>query len=119
MTMARRIFHVPLEWTPGKTGEVCHLCRRARPKRGGPDPCLGKLPGDVNACCGHGVGWGYVTFANGKTLLFSARQAFQAIGPRRFDAASSDAWTARTGKKVTSAPLAAPPKKQRGTRHDG
>lgn len=31
-----------------------------------PDPCLGKLPGVVEACCGHGrPDKGYVMFRNG------------------------------------------------------
>lgn len=29
------------------------------------DPCLGKLPGVINACCGHGLKKGYVKFENG------------------------------------------------------
>lgn len=31
----------------------------------GCDPCLGKLPGVISACCGHGVKPGYVIFENG------------------------------------------------------
>jgi hypothetical protein len=104
---------IRLPWT---TGETCYLCRRVRPKcdsQGirGPDPCLGKLPGVVNACCGHGLQPGYVIFENGKTLLFDVRHAFQAIGPRRFDPHSADAFVAHTGKRIGRAPLAAPKKR--------
>ena len=31
----------------------------------GHDPCLGKLPGVKDACCGHGTGLGYIIFENG------------------------------------------------------
>jgi hypothetical protein len=35
-------------------------------ERGEPDPCLGRLPGVVSACCGHGERRrAYVLFANG------------------------------------------------------
>jgi hypothetical protein len=35
----------------------------------GHDPCLGTLPGVINACCGHGCeGDAYVQFADGSTL---------------------------------------------------
>ena len=102
----------PLPWT---TGETCYLCRRQRPKDRGPDPCLGKLPGVVNACCGHGLQWGYVTFENGKTLVFDVRQAFQAVGPTRFDPKSTDAYVARTRQQVAKKPLAAPPKRRKST----
>lgn len=32
------------------------------------DPCLGKLPGVKNACCGHGLVDGYIQFENGKVV---------------------------------------------------
>lgn len=33
------------------------------------DPCLGKLPGVSNACCGHGIpGESYIQFNNGVTI---------------------------------------------------
>jgi hypothetical protein len=36
---------------------------------GGPDPCLGDLPGVDNACCGHGVpSQAYIRFTNGVTV---------------------------------------------------
>ncbi len=49
----------------------CHLTR-------GPDccdPCIGKLPGVLFACCGHGGktkanGGGYIYFENGVTIRF-------------------------------------------------
>ncbi|MGD9893963.1 MAG: hypothetical protein AB7R89_06265 [Dehalococcoidia bacterium] len=39
----------------------CPSCNRlAEP--GGPDPCLGMIPGAIGACCGHGVHPGYLQF---------------------------------------------------------
>lgn len=35
------------------------------PTEEGYDYCLGKLPGVLNACCGHGVEEGYIQFENG------------------------------------------------------
>ena len=36
----------------------------------GPDPCIGVLPGVMNACCGHGEsGAAYVQFPNGVIFL--------------------------------------------------
>lgn len=52
------------------------LCRRCRTLYvpGEPDPCLGLLPGVVEACCGHGVtGKAYVMFEDG-TLLRGFRR---------------------------------------------
>lgn len=47
------------------------VCRRCGAKRsGGPDACLGMLPGVANACCGHGTREGYIQFTNGVTLRF-------------------------------------------------
>lgn len=43
----------------------CHLTITP----GEPDPCLGRLPGVRNACCGHG-GDGYIQFDNGATIRF-------------------------------------------------
>ena len=34
------------------------------------DPCLGKLPGVKNACCGHGVREGYIQFDNDVLIRF-------------------------------------------------
>ena len=43
----------------------CGLCGRDRTPEGH-DPCLGTLPGVVNACCGHGnPEEAYVQFENG------------------------------------------------------
>lgn len=59
-----------------------------------PDPCLGKLPGVIFACCGHGEGDGYITFANNVTIRFDLDQVeapspsvpkpflYSAIGPQ-------------------------------------
>lgn len=58
-----------LQWEPGWT---CPTCKLVRPENGH-DPCLGELPGVLNACCGHGgIGAyeGYVQFENGQVLRF-------------------------------------------------
>ncbi len=53
----------------------CVKCGMKRQKNGN-DPCLGTLPGVTFACCGHGVGDGYVKFDNGAVLrgLFDERR---------------------------------------------
>ncbi|KKM83850.1 hypothetical protein LCGC14_1305030 [marine sediment metagenome] len=33
-----------------------------------PDPCLGKLPGVISACCGHGLHEGHIRFENGTRI---------------------------------------------------
>lgn len=47
----------------------CTKCDMEVPKSG-VDPCLGKLPGVKNACCGHG-GDGYIQFENGVIIEFN------------------------------------------------
>ena len=50
---------------PATTERPCVKCHRsAGPDE--PDPCLGWLPGVRAACCGHGVGAGYVMSENGE-----------------------------------------------------
>lgn len=39
----------------------CPKCGETAEK-GGPDPCLGMIPGANGACCGHGVHLGYVNW---------------------------------------------------------
>jgi hypothetical protein len=41
------------------------------------DACLGKLPGVINACCGHGVDEGYIQFENGVIIrgIFKVEKA--------------------------------------------
>jgi hypothetical protein len=46
----------------------CAACGLKRTEAYGPDPCLGYLPGVQNACCGHGIQYGYVQFENGLTI---------------------------------------------------
>ncbi len=41
---------------PRKENRICFACQAPRPKREGPDPCLGWLEGVAFACCGHGHG---------------------------------------------------------------
>lgn len=43
----------------------CPLCGLDSRDYEGCDPCLGKLPGVVSACCGHGVKRGHIIFTNG------------------------------------------------------
>jgi len=45
----------------------CAACGLKR-LRTGEDPCLGHLPGVLNACCGHGVEPGYIQFENFRVL---------------------------------------------------
>ena len=42
-------------------------------KKGWIDPCLGVLPGVNFACCGHGVGNGYISFENGRIIRFQPK----------------------------------------------
>lgn len=43
---------------------LCPECKRPQ-TADGHDPCIANLPGVKFACCGHGVGKGYVSFNNG------------------------------------------------------
>jgi len=49
----------------------CPHCGKKREEGSSEDPCLGKLPGVLAACCGHGGvghnrdGTGYILFENG------------------------------------------------------
>ena len=46
----------------------CHLLFEGS-NEGQPDPCLGRLPGVDNACCGHGAPeTAYIRFTNGITI---------------------------------------------------
>lgn len=46
----------------------CGACKMAW-RADGVDPCLGRLPGVVNACCGHGdVEMSYIEFENGVSV---------------------------------------------------
>lgn len=51
----------------------CAKCGLSASEPGGPDPCLGRLPGVRNACCGHGVQEPYIEFENGLFLLWIGR----------------------------------------------
>lgn len=47
----------------------CPKCGMSKyTKEDGIDPCLGKLPGVDDACCGHGVDKGYIKFMNGTII---------------------------------------------------
>jgi hypothetical protein len=50
-------------------GGLCVKCRRPRTPKGH-DPCIADLPAVQGACCGHGVGGGYIQFADGRTFYF-------------------------------------------------
>lgn len=54
----------------------CDYCGRDRDgsdRWGGPDPCLGRLPGVLSACCGHGSKPPYVWLTEGPTELVNRR----------------------------------------------
>lgn len=49
--------------------ETCRSCRRWYEPGDEPDPCLGRLPGVIGACCGHGKPReAHVEFENGIVL---------------------------------------------------
>lgn len=52
--------------------KICKVCGKEREK-GKPDPCLGRLPGVMFACCGHGKR-GYIYFENGTVIRFRNAQ---------------------------------------------
>ncbi len=52
--------------TNTKLNKVCPICGKDQIEE---DPCLGHLPGVWSACCGHGVGKGYINFTNGWTMI--------------------------------------------------
>lgn len=56
---------------PSNCGKICKACKLVIPARG-PDPCIGLLPGVKFACCGHGVGRGYIYFTNGTIIRFDS-----------------------------------------------
>lgn len=45
----------------------CVACGKM-PTDEGHDPCIANLPGVENACCGHGVELGYISFEDGTTI---------------------------------------------------
>jgi hypothetical protein len=54
-----------------EAGWRCPACGLAREMFGGPDPCIGHLPGVKFACCGHGLKGNcpaYLCFDNDVTL---------------------------------------------------
>lgn len=54
-------------WPDAYFERECPACGM-RPTPEGHDPCLGRLPGVRNACCGHGTGEGYIQFKNGAVV---------------------------------------------------
>lgn len=101
---------------------ACGLTKRGNPSLT-PDPCLGKLPGVIDACCGHGVerncgvlelekapGYRYRMRkqTSGHDLSYglegkAARQRLQELGgnPAPFDRVSGDdgeSWIAGDGR---------------------
>jgi hypothetical protein len=57
-------------------GWECPQCKMVRGKDGH-DPCLGKLPGVIAACCGHGGTGefhGYIYFENGKIIRWGRKK---------------------------------------------
>lgn len=52
---------------------TCPVCRQTI-WLNQPDPCLGKLPGVTEACCGHGEqDAGYISFESGVTVYFDTQ----------------------------------------------
>jgi hypothetical protein len=57
--------------------ETCAYCGQKRDgsdKWGGPDPCLGHLPGVISACCGHGGERGPYLWT--ETTAYAGREAY-------------------------------------------
>jgi len=50
----------------------------------GPDPCLGRLPGVVSACCGHGVEEPYVLFRVPRCTQTPIRKGLRGEDARRY-----------------------------------
>lgn len=44
------------------------------------DPCLGRMPGVTTACCGHGVGRGYVAYEDGRHATAEEVDALRRAG---------------------------------------
>ena len=62
----------PVADDPNRTCGHCNLPNRDDEC----DPCLGKLPGVANACCGHGVpGDSYIQFDSGLTVRGFSKDA--------------------------------------------
>jgi hypothetical protein len=58
------------DWIASPTNKrkrICAKCRQPRSKQGH-DPCIANLPGVLDACCGHGVGDGYIMFVDGRII---------------------------------------------------
>lgn len=63
------------EEIPDKNGNVygypstrlCPKCKNS-PTKEGHDPCISNLPGVKGACCGHGVGEGYMRFTDDRIV---------------------------------------------------
>jgi hypothetical protein len=64
--------------------QECKSC--GMPYRAGvePDPCLGELPGVLEACCGHGrLEKGYVLFEDGTLLRGFRRIEYHDLNKKR------------------------------------
>jgi len=57
----------------------CTKCKRKAKDYGGHDPCIAALPGVVNACCGHGVHDGYISFKDGRTIRGRFEMAWEKL----------------------------------------
>ena len=49
---------------------------------GGPDPCLGLLPGVISACCGHGVGCPFTPYLWTETVGYEGQVALEQMRDR-------------------------------------
>ncbi len=64
-------------WCWADTGEPtigedrsCGRCGKDETEEGH-DACIAKLPGVVNACCGHGQNEGYISFEDGRVIYMN------------------------------------------------
>lgn len=71
---------------------ICPACKTPVEK-GDPDPCLGRLPGVLIACCGHRKDRGYIVFENGIAILFQGRIDVTTIEDREIDIERLRSWT--------------------------
>jgi hypothetical protein len=59
--------HEEVDW-PSK--RPCPRCGGLRTPEGH-DPCIANLPGVTAACCGHGIGIGYILFEDHRAIYFA------------------------------------------------
>jgi len=72
---------------PYETVRECNGCQRdVSGDMVGPDPCLGRLPGVKNACCGHGIdGSAYIAFDNNTAVYGTIDSVNTRLRDKRLD----------------------------------